>query len=66
MFLTDDGQAPVYTPLSGKAIMATCAAVILLTGTLLIGPLKNTSDHLATDLYQTATTPTAVAMQATP
>jgi len=66
MFLTDDGQAPVYTPLSGKAIMATCAVVILLTGTVLIGPLKNTSDRLATDLYQTSTTPTAVAMQATP
>ncbi|MFQ6049361.1 MAG: NADH-quinone oxidoreductase subunit N, partial [Phycisphaerae bacterium] len=67
MFLTDDGQPPVRVPLAGRAIVGLCAAAILLTGTLLIGPLKNSSDALAARLYPpgpTGQSPPQVALEA--
>jgi NADH-quinone oxidoreductase subunit N len=66
MFLSDDGQEPVRTPFAGKAVLTVCAVVILLTGTLLIGPLKNSSDSLAAQLYPPSVSSTAVALEQQP
>ncbi len=63
MFFIDDGQPTFATPLAGKAILIVCTAVILLSGTLLIGPLKNSSDHLAARLYPPSVGSTAIALE---
>lgn len=51
MIMSDDGQPVIRTPLLGRAAVTVCALVILLTGTLWAGRLKNFSDDRARDLY---------------
>lgn len=51
MIMSDDGQPAIRTPLLGRAAVTVCALVILLTGTLWAGRLKNFSDDRARDLY---------------
>ena len=61
------GRPPsIGAPLAGKAILIVCTAVILLSGTLLIGPLKNSSDHLAARLYPPSVGSTAIALEHQP
>ncbi|MFH1419139.1 MAG: NADH-quinone oxidoreductase subunit N [Planctomycetota bacterium] len=51
MCFQDDGQPVVRAPLLGSAAVGVCAAIILLTGTIWAGDLKEMSDARARNLY---------------
>ncbi len=54
MFLSDDGQPVVRAPFGGLALVNACAVILLLTGTLLIGLLKDRADGYATHMFRPA------------
>jgi len=51
MIFADDGQPAVRAPLVGQLAVSVCAILILLTGTIWAGSLKNFSDDRARNLY---------------
>ncbi|MCG8407302.1 MAG: NADH-quinone oxidoreductase subunit N [Phycisphaerales bacterium] len=51
MIFTDDGQPTVHAPISGQAAVTVCAILVLLTGTLSAGWLKDFSDNRSRGLY---------------
>ncbi len=51
MIFSDDGQPVVRAPLVGQLAVGLCATLVLLTGTIWAGTLKNFSDDRARNLY---------------
>lgn len=51
MTLVDDGQPEVQAPLLGQALVTACALLVLYTGTLGAGSLKNFADRRSVNLY---------------
>ncbi|HEY3245904.1 MAG TPA: NADH-quinone oxidoreductase subunit N [Phycisphaerae bacterium] len=52
MFLTDDQSAPISTPVSGLALVNACAVALLLTGFLVVAPIRRTTDSYARNLFR--------------
>lgn len=51
MIFADDGQPAIHAPLSGQAAVTICAILILLTGTVSAGWLRDFSDNRSRGLY---------------
>ena len=51
MIFSDDGQPAIRTPILGRGVVALCAALVLLTGTVCVGWLKQFSDDRSRGLY---------------